>query len=297
MIQSLSPKSLAEAIGVSESSVKRWVDQGHLVAVRTAGGHRRILRNEALRYIRVNRLPIVRPDRLDLPASSASASGKAASGEPDDVFYDALVEGGPHDAAGLLLRLYLEGHTVAALCDEVVYPAMTRVGTLWHDDEGGVIVEHRATSACLGALAEVRRALPPPAPGLCAVGGAPSGDPYLLGSLAAATVLAAEGYHAINLGPETPIPLLARAAAMYDARLVWVSVTAAHALDALGAQLRELAGAVERVGGLLALGGRLVGDVDVPDGGNVFVGKSMGELAAFARGVVNRVPLSGAART
>lgn len=286
MIQSLSPKSLAEAIGVSESSVKRWVDQGHLAAVRTAGGHRRILRNEALRYIRANRLPVVRPDRLDLPATVSSAS---AGGEADAPFYQALVDGGPLDAAGLLLRLYLEGETVASLCDTVVYPAMSRVGTLWHDDAGGVVVEHRATSVCLSALAEVRRALPPPT-GLNAVGGAPSGDPYLLGSLAAATVLAGEGYHAINLGPDTPIPLLARAAEMYDARLVWISVTAERRDPRLGAQLAELAAALERVGGLLALGGRLVGEVDVPEVGNVFVGRTMGELAAFARGAVNRAP-------
>ena len=46
----LSPREVAVALGVSESSVKRWVDLGELAALRTAGGHRRITRAEAVRF-------------------------------------------------------------------------------------------------------------------------------------------------------------------------------------------------------------------------------------------------------
>jgi MerR family transcriptional regulator, light-induced transcriptional regulator len=48
----LSPKALAAAIGVSESSLKRWADEGRLAAERTAGGHRRIAVAEAVRFVR-----------------------------------------------------------------------------------------------------------------------------------------------------------------------------------------------------------------------------------------------------
>jgi len=37
-----SPKQVAQRLGVSESSVKRWLDQGVVPVLRTAGGHRRI---------------------------------------------------------------------------------------------------------------------------------------------------------------------------------------------------------------------------------------------------------------
>ncbi len=37
-----SPKQVAERLGVSESSVKRWLDQGVVPVLRTAGGHRRV---------------------------------------------------------------------------------------------------------------------------------------------------------------------------------------------------------------------------------------------------------------
>ena len=50
----LSPKELAAAIGVSESTLKRWADDGLIVFSRTAGGHRRIRLAEAIRFIREN---------------------------------------------------------------------------------------------------------------------------------------------------------------------------------------------------------------------------------------------------
>ena len=40
--QVLTPKQVADAIGVSEASLKRWCDKGLIPATRTAGGHRRL---------------------------------------------------------------------------------------------------------------------------------------------------------------------------------------------------------------------------------------------------------------
>src|SRR3954453_15398204 len=79
----LSPKTLAQAIGVSESSLKRWADEGLLDVVRTAGAHRRIDLREAIRYIRAAGHPILRPDLLGVPGLDGSAP--ASSEDPHDV--------------------------------------------------------------------------------------------------------------------------------------------------------------------------------------------------------------------
>ena len=64
MQKHLSPRQFAEAIGVSESSVRRWADDGRIQMTRTAGGHRKIARSDALRFIRTTSAQVVRPDLL-----------------------------------------------------------------------------------------------------------------------------------------------------------------------------------------------------------------------------------------
>ena len=64
----ISPRQLAEAIGVSESSVKRWCDDGELAASRTAGGHRRLPIPGVVEFLRRTGRPVQKPNLLGLPA-------------------------------------------------------------------------------------------------------------------------------------------------------------------------------------------------------------------------------------
>lgn len=59
---SYSPAELARRLGVSAPTIQRWVDQGHLKAWKTLGGHRRIDAESAERFIAGQGLP------ADLPA-------------------------------------------------------------------------------------------------------------------------------------------------------------------------------------------------------------------------------------
>src|SRR4051794_32611945 len=53
----LKTRQVAQALGVSVSTVKRWVDLGELNATRTVGKHRLIPVLEALRFARMRGLP------------------------------------------------------------------------------------------------------------------------------------------------------------------------------------------------------------------------------------------------
>lgn len=301
MRQGISPKDFADAIGVSESSVKRWVDQGTLVAIRTAGGHRRIPREEAMRWVRENRAQLVRPDRLGLPESTSTVVRGSSLSVAAERFHHDLVEGRSSEARGVVAGLFLAGHSVALIADEVIRPALAKIGTLWEHGEEGIYVEHRATDICVHVVKELRGLLPDHEPGdsepggmggegtepsvraPVAVGGAMSGDPYLVAPMLAAVTLMEAGFRVVNLGPETPLKVLELAVDRLDAGLVFLS-SGVTPSDRLAKELVVFADRMQRRGVLVAVGGRHVEEIGLPVGPGIFIGRTLGELSAFARG-------------
>jgi excisionase family DNA binding protein len=278
MSRLLSPKELAAAIGVSESSLKRWADAGRIHVSRTEGGHRRITLSEAVRFIRETRAPVVRPEVLGLPELGAVEPEDAAS---EDAVYEHLIAGHAREVRGLVLARYLGGEPVAAIFDGALREAMTRIGERWRHQGDGVFVEHRATDICLAAVAALRAIFESPIGAAVVVGGAPEGDPYVLPSLMAATVLAAEGLRAVNLGADTPASALGHAVRHHHPLVTWISISAplvpARA-DELVAALHELARSTTVV-----VGGRHRGALAAHP--EVTVVATMAELAARARGL------------
>ena len=145
----LSPRELAQVIGVSESSLKRWADAGLLDVSRTAGGHRRIPLPEAVRFIRETRATVVRPDVLGLPDLDGSIDFAEEVRDPGERLHQFLVDGQARAARAMILTLYLGGRTVAEICDEPIRFALGRIGELLHDRHEAIYLEHRATDVCV----------------------------------------------------------------------------------------------------------------------------------------------------
>ena len=276
----LSPRELAEAIGVSESSVKRWADDGRLSAPRTAGGHRRIPRAEAVRFVRAGGLRVVRPELLGFPG--------AAGGGDEEALTAALTAGDAARALGMIAGWFLAGRSLPAIFDGPVRGAMHAIGRLWRCSDDGVFVEHRATDICVQAVTQVRLALPPAAARApSAVGGAPSGDPYLMGSAMAAAALRDVGLRAVNLGPDTPNDSLRAAIARHRPRLVWLSLSSRTAAPAAAEDLPVLAEEVSAGGAVLVVGGQAaLGALGGPVPEPMVLAETMAELAALAHGLL-----------
>lgn len=216
----LSTRELADAIGVSESSLKRWIDAGKVTASRTDGGHRRVALSDAMRFIREQKTPVVRPELLDLPEVRRER-------ERGQGFYTYLVEGDYDAARGFLAGKFLEGVRIAELADGPIRDAMHSLGELYRHDHAGIFIEHRGTDICLQAVAHLRSLIPPARPGApIAVCGAPSGDPYVLPSLLASVTVLEAGFCTFNLGPDTPVTAFDAAIAKHAPKLVLISITA-----------------------------------------------------------------------
>lgn len=288
----LSPKDLATAIGVSESSLKRWADEGRLKVSRTAGGHRRIPMEEAIRFIRTTGQPVVRPDVLglselaDVPRPSTDTPAEGIDAERSAQLVAALKAGDLPLGRGLILSWYLQGVSLGELFDGPVRTAMTELGMLWKHADEGIFVEHRSTDICIQALNQLRGLIgPPPPTAPLAMGGAPSGDPYIIPSLMASMVLLEAGFRTTNIGPDIPLKVLADAAISARANLVWVSFTSISRRRDLIDHASELAGQLAQADAELVVGGQQIDASVRIDQPNVHVARSMGELAALARGL------------
>ena len=108
-------------MGVSESSLKRWVDKGLIQAERTGGGHRRLQLDSVVQYAREAGKPIKNPELIGLPPGLGSTS-PGADGAING-FEKALASGDELTARRLVLDLYLNNTSVATIFDTVITPA------------------------------------------------------------------------------------------------------------------------------------------------------------------------------
>jgi excisionase family DNA binding protein len=277
----LTTAQAAEALGISLSTIKRWVDAGVLPAHRTAGGHRKLLRSEVIALSREGRMPV---------GDLAALSGISSRNVRDDValladaLRDALLLGHGPEVTALIFRVYRSGNSIATLADRVIAPAMASVGHEWDTSRIDVWHEHRGTLLCAAALYELREELQARAERgrPVAVGCAPAGDHYLLPTLLAELVLLDAGWNAVQLGPNTPLPSLAQAMDDLRARSVWLS--ASHLVDSAGfiSSYRSFYQTAKRQGVAVAIGGRaLAEDIRSAMPYTTF-GDGMTHLAAFA---------------
>jgi cobalamin-dependent methionine synthase I len=104
-----------------------------------------------------------------------------------------------------------------------------------------------------------------------------------LPSLLAAAVLSSEGLRAVNLGPDTPMAAMRHAIAAHQPAMAWLSCSSPVKEDQ-AAEIAALAKSINQGGITLVIGGRHVADVATARA--AYPVASMGELAAFARGLI-----------
>lgn len=282
----LSPKQLGQAIGVSESSLKRWIDDGLVEVTRTSGGHRRIDLAEAVRFVRQRGYTVNDPSVLGLTAAD-DQTGRAGASQRSEQFQDMLVQGKDREFLASVTRLYLDGMALAEIIDGPIRESMARIGELWHGNPDGIGIEHRATDIVIRTLGHLHTLVKAPAEDApLAIGGAPPGDMHLVSSLSISLVLAEQGWREANLGANTPWDQFERAAVRERAALVWLSLTHDSSAE-YAPHIQSLAQSLAQVHCQLLVGGRQLDKqltrLALP---NLHTARSMSELVSFSRGLL-----------
>src|SRR5687768_4390684 len=121
----ISTTEAAKALGVSVSTVKRWVDEDVLPAHRTAGGHRKLLRAEILALAKQGEVP--HQDLAGLVLAPARR-GRIAPESVATLLHAALLRGDAAEARALIRRAHESGVSMETLADNIIAPVMHRVG-------------------------------------------------------------------------------------------------------------------------------------------------------------------------
>jgi excisionase family DNA binding protein len=288
--QTFSPKELAAVVGVSQSSIKRWVDAGHIGVTRTAGGHRRISRSAALQFIRSRRMRVVRPDLLGIPDFANVDQPLEAAPLSGEFLHRLLVAGQTAQIRRVVTAAFLSGTNMATLFDGPIADALSRIGEIWKTDQRGVFIEHGATSMFIEIIGQlVALTGEPGEDSPLAIGGAPAADPHVIPSQMAAAVLGEAGWRTINMGPDTPAHAILDACDMYQPNLVWLAVKSRLSPAELG-ELSDLCTRVAESGVATVVGGREVERTRAqwPESASVVL--TMTDLFAMARGLAGRLP-------
>lgn len=254
--QYFSPKEVAKAIGVSESSLKRWVDKGLIRATKTAGGHRRLELDAVLDYVRTSGRNLTNPGAVSLPEGCGSETHITVE-SAQKIFLDSIMAGDEVLATRIIIDVYLGGASVAEICDQIVAPSFHNVGDLWQCGEAKVYEERRACEICQRVVHELRRAVGTgPASGPVAMGGTLDGDPYTLATSLAEVVLRSNGWNASSLGNMLPFETVRKAIIEERPALFWVSVTTIRDIDRFSTDFNLLFDIAQSMGTALVVGGQ-----------------------------------------
>jgi excisionase family DNA binding protein len=274
----LTPRQASNLLGVSESTVRRWCDAGQLAVSKTSGGHRRIELNHLLQFARELELTVVSMGAAD----TAGQGGRVPAGSELALrFYQQLsARGAQHNPCEFAQDLVRQLGEVETLCDQVVSPALHRIGEEWSAGTLRIHQEHVATQECLQALLASHAQFPAQADQHVAVCAGLSNDPYLVAPTMCSLAVRSAGFRSVLLGPNAPAEEILLSAIEQKAVLIAVSVSAL--VDSV-AELAALCEKAETLGIRVALGGRGL-DVELrkqlkPD----FFGDSMTHLVAYAK--------------
>jgi MerR family transcriptional regulator, light-induced transcriptional regulator len=220
-------RDAADTLGVHYQTAYGWVRQGTLPARKTPRGYE--VSEDDVRDLAARRAAGVEPPQEVRVRDWAAQA---------DRLYTALMAGDEAQARQDFDRL-AAGAPIVALCDQVIAPALHRVGAAWAAGEVSIAEEHRATAICARLIAPRARQSQGRPRGV-AVTTTPPGEHHALPALMAAACLREDRWQVHDLGADLPTEELIGFTEEVGATLIVLSPSTGDSVRVADRQVRQI---------------------------------------------------------
>jgi len=258
----LTTKEVARLCRVSDATVKRWEDAGLLKSERTSGKHRRFRAEEVARFQREQGLgqKTCHGDQSVL-SSMVRRKNLACS---NSTLLDLLVSGCEEETANFMIGTFLQGTELTDIFDDLLSPAMRKIGELWYSGELSVAQEHLASRAAHYGVHKLRTSLPlPEMKGKTAFCAAIEGDLHELPAYLAQVTIENEGWEVMNFGANTPFFSLNDEVQQYSPNAICLSATYITELERVSRDYKAFHERAQKLKIPIVLGGKPFEDDNV----------------------------------
>lgn len=236
----LSPKEVAAVVGASESSIKRWIDEGRIAAVKTPGGHRRIPASAVAELLRSRGHEMQDPAPLGISQPTSWAALSSAPEDEVSQFTAAIKDGDLITARDLALSRYFRGSNAADLCTQLIQPGWGALRADCPHPSEGCFTLHRARGLCYQVIDAIKPFVRNPEATIAATGADIGYEIDALPSAVCDLVLLEAGLVTASLGNSVAQPVLTGTIRERRAPVFWLSGNGPCNRDELMTRLREL---------------------------------------------------------
>jgi excisionase family DNA binding protein len=256
----LSTADVARLFNVTETTVKRWADEGTLKCQKTPGGHRKFPMRYVVEfstehhYEPVGALTLTGDDAMAWTIETAVLRRDYAVLQK--VFVEKALSPDQTDLFHYFSYLYQHHIQLWEMYDLILMPGMGEIGERWQRGEITIGHEHRASYEVLDALARLQGQVHiRERSGHSVVCACVEEELHEIGLRAASYLFESEGWKVHYLGARTPVQSLIAVARELRPDAVCISVTGQGDRDVRQASLMTLVEAVRNSSGRVFIGG------------------------------------------
>ena len=231
----ISTREVANMLSVTETTIKRWTNSGMLKCLKTLGGHRKYLLSDVESFAKENNISItgvtapLRKDQLEQLGFAVYSKNMAKAA---DVIMEEALQGDREGVSESFMYLVKNRIKLADIVDDIIKPAMEKIGYLWETKKLEVDQEHLATDTIKTALSRLTVYLPrQKEKQIKILLACPEGETHDLGLQALAYELELSGYKIHYLGANTPFRSIVNAAKAENPDYIFISACAPTITD------------------------------------------------------------------